>query len=81
MLGVREESVKSIFDILKKGFDGMAHRVIKYVGTKNNYLDGLWIGFNIFMMSKVDRLYLGSEEVGRVVVIDGGIMIFVFLRL
>ena len=53
ILGVREERVKSIFDILVKEFDGIDHGIIKDSGTVRNFLGGLvslsamLIGFNL----------------------------------
>ena len=55
ILGVREERVKSISDILVKGFDGIDHGIIKDSGTVRNFLGGLWIVSNGFIISKVDR--------------------------
>ena len=79
MLGVREERVKYISNILEKFFEGIAHRIIKDAGTAKKFLNVLRIGSNGLIIKKVDRLYIGSEEGGHVMDIDGGIMLYGFV--
>ena len=62
MLGVRKERVKSIFDILEKVFEVLSSGIIKYASTASNFLGGLWIGSNGFIIRKFDRLYLVSDH-------------------